>query len=210
MSSTQAIGRGEICARFFFNEDLCYNFSVNEPRGRVDTPAKVLQCKIIGVLIRAAREKTRRSIKEVAQRMGVKTARVRQWERGARELTLSELEILAFFFSTPLSFFVEGNSMPDDAIPAPPSQEQRDARDRAIGAKLKQARLAAGKSREDCATLIARKPGTIARYERGVAAIPMTELHALMKFLNLDINYFIEPALGTDDASVVRQKNGPG
>ena len=165
----------------------------------MESKAKLVQRKIIGVLIRAAREKARRTDKEVAQRMGVTTARVRQWEKGAREVTLPELETLALFFRTQLSFFLEGDSMPEETIALPPSQEQIQARRAAIGEKLKQARLAAGKSREDCATAIQRKPGTISRYERGASDIPITELDRLAQFLNVNLPYFVERARGADD-----------
>ncbi|MBI3536146.1 MAG: helix-turn-helix transcriptional regulator [Chloroflexi bacterium] len=170
----------------------------------MDPETKLLQRKIIGVLVRAAREKTRRTVKEVAQRMGVTSARVRQWERGARELTLPQLEILAHYFHTPLAFFVQGDSMPSDSIPPPPSEEYLDARHRAIGAKLKQARHAADKKKEECATHIARKPGTIGRYERGVSEIPLTELTALAQFLNVTLDYFVEPAADRSDESDLR------
>ena len=72
--------------------------------------AVVLQRKINGVLIRAAREKARRTIKEVALRLGITPARVQQYERGIREMTLPELEQLALFLQMPISFFVNGES----------------------------------------------------------------------------------------------------
>ncbi len=167
----------------------------------MEETAKLLQRKIIGVLIRAAREKARRTPKEVARRLGVTPARVRQWEGGAREVTLPELETLARFLNTPLSFFLEGDSMVAEIIPPPPALEQVRARLAAIGEKLKQARLAAGKSREDCAAVIDRKPSTISRYERGASDIPVTELDRLAQFLGVNLFYFLEPARGADDGS---------
>ena len=72
----------------------------------------VLQRKIAGVLIRAAREKARRHCCSSAQQLSVSPARMRQYERGSRDISLPELEILALDFQTPLSFFLSGGGVP--------------------------------------------------------------------------------------------------
>ena len=58
----------------------------------------VLQRKIIGVLILAAREKARRTVAQVAQQLSVTPARMRQYERGTRDISLPELVVAASFF----------------------------------------------------------------------------------------------------------------
>jgi len=152
----------------------------------------VLQRKIVGVLIRAAREKARRTVSELAQRLGVTPARIRAYERGARELSLPELELIALYLQTPLSFFVSGEMTLEEKPPRPPSPTEIRTRRALIGAKLKQARLAAGKSKEECAQAIARKPATLGRYERGLTDIPLSELDTLARFLNVNLYYFVE------------------
>ena len=57
----------------------------------------VLQRKIVGVLIRAAREKTRRTTAQLAQRLGVTPGRIRAFESGKREISLPELELVALY-----------------------------------------------------------------------------------------------------------------
>lgn len=163
----------------------------------MEPQTSVLQRKIVGVLIRAAREKARRTTTQVAQRLGVTPARVRAFERGAREITLPELELLALYLQTPLSFFISGETAIEEEIPQPPTAEEMRTRRALIGAKLKQARLAAGKSKEECAQVIGRKPATIARYERGATDLPLSELDTLARFLNVNLYYFIE---SKDDA----------
>ena len=163
----------------------------------------VLQRKIIGVLIRAAREKSRRTIKDVAQRLGVTEARVRQYERGSREVSLPELEHLALFFQTPLSFFMNGDSPIEVSVPQPPSAEQVRARRAALGVKIKQARLAAGKTKEECAQAIGRKAATLGRYERGASDIPITELERLAQFLQLNLYYFVQDKLNEDASGLM-------
>ncbi len=154
--------------------------------------ALILERKIIGVLIRAAREKARRTVKQVARRLGVTAARARQYELGTREISLPELESLALFLRVPLSFFLSGEPVTDDPLPKPPTSEEIRARRAMLGAKLKQARMTAGKSLAECAQLIGRTPGTVSRYERGLIDIPITELERLSKLLKVNLSHFVQ------------------
>lgn len=152
----------------------------------------VLQRKIIGVLMRAAREKAHRTVNEVAHRLNVTPARIRAYERGNRDITLPELEVLALFLQTPLSFFFDADTRVVEAMPEPVRPEEMRTRRAMIGAKLKQARLTEGKSKEDCAQVIGRTPATLGRYERGLTDIPIVELERLAQFLRVNLHYFIE------------------
>jgi transcriptional regulator with XRE-family HTH domain len=158
----------------------------------VDTEALLVRRKIIGVLIRAAREKSHRTIQQTAQRLGVTPGRIRQYESGQREVTLPELELLALFFEMPLSYFLSTDSLIEEQPPFPPTLEEIRKRKIALGSKIKQARLAAGKSKEECAAELGRKAGTFARYERGASDIPITELERLAEFFKVNLFYFIE------------------
>jgi len=163
----------------------------------------ILQRKIVGVLIRAAREKARRTTGQLAQRLGVTPARIRAYERGAREISLPELELVALYLQTPLSFFVSGEMTLEEKMPAPPSAAEMRTRRALIGAKLKQARLAAGKSKDECAQAIARKPATMGRYERGLTDIPLSELDTLARLLKVNLYYFVERANDAEAADVL-------
>lgn len=153
----------------------------------MNSEAIVYQRKITGVLMRAAREKMRRAIPEVAQRLGVTPARMRQYEQGKREISLPELEILSLYLKTPLSFFLNKESAVQGTTLKSPSVEEMRTRRAMLGAKLKQARLAEGKTREDCAQAVERTPAMIGRYERGLTDIPITELETLARFLQLTL-----------------------
>lgn len=160
----------------------------------------VLQRKIVGVLIRAARERARRTVAQVAQCLGVTSARVRAYEQGTRELSLPELERLALYLQTPLSFFLSGEITLEEPLAQPPSATEMRARRALIGAKLKQARLAAGKSKQECAQAIGKTASMISRYERGAADIPLSELDVLARALKVNLYYFVEreDALASD------------
>ena len=152
----------------------------------------VMQRKIIGVLIRAARERAHHTVTQVGQRLGITPARVRQYENGTRDISLPELEILAYYLQTPYSFFFDKRAPVEEEIPQPPTEAEMRTRRALIGAKLKQARLAAGKSKEECAEAIRHTPAMIGRYERGLTDIPLSELDALARFLRVDLYYFVE------------------
>ncbi|MBI4785969.1 MAG: helix-turn-helix transcriptional regulator [Chloroflexi bacterium] len=158
----------------------------------METQALVLERKIIGVLIRAARESAHRTEKQVAQRLGVSPARLRQYEMGTRDISLPELEILALSLRRPLSFFLSGDSTIVEETPAPPSAEEIRVRRAMIAAKLKQARLAAGKTKEQAAQAVGRTVAMFGRYERGLTDIPVTDLERLAEFLRVNLNYFVQ------------------
>jgi len=158
----------------------------------MESDTVVLQLKIIGVLMRAARERAHRTIHQVAQRLGVTPARVRQYERGTRAVSMPELEIVSHYLRTPLSFFFDKEAAFQEEIPHPPSESELRTRRAMMGAKLKQARMAAGKTKEDCAQAIGRNLATMGRYERGVGDIPITELDRLANLLGVNLYYFAE------------------
>ncbi len=159
----------------------------------MEAEALVMERKIIGVLIRAAREKAHCTIRETAQRVGVSPGRVRAYEMGTRDISLPELERLALYLNMPLSFFLHGGSTQvQPAQPAPPTPDEMRVRRSMIGAKLKQARMAAGKNKEECAQAIARTTGMLARYERGQVDIPVAELERLANLLGVNMTYFVQ------------------
>lgn len=169
----------------------------------MEVQAPVVQRKIIGVLLRAAREKSHRTVKEVAQRLGTSPARVRQYESGAREISMTELETLALYLQMPLSYFVSVDSSVEQEQPASPEPEKIKSLRAMIGYRLKQARIAAGKSRDECAQAVRIKPATLSRYERGLGDIPVTDLERLAKYLGVNLFYFLQDEKGDEEANEV-------
>lgn len=158
----------------------------------MESQTSSLQLKVLGVLIRMAREKARRTVPDVATRIGVTPARIRQYERGDREITMPELERLALFCETPLSFFLRSDIEPAEEKIQPPTEAEIRAHRALIGAKLKQARLAAGKTKEQFAKEMGYRTAQIVRYERGLKDLPIKELEKLANALNVSLTYFIE------------------
>jgi transcriptional regulator with XRE-family HTH domain len=157
----------------------------------VKTQALVLERKIIGVLIRAARENGHRTVEQVAKQLRTTSARVLQYEHGTREISVIDLQVLAHLFRVPVSFFLNRDLQPVEECPAALSADELKAHRGMLGAKLKQARLAAGKSVQECALVIERTAVTIEKYERGASDILITELERLAEFLNASANQFV-------------------
>ncbi len=157
----------------------------------MDPEAVVLERKMIGVRIRAARQKMHRTPKEVALRLGISQARLRQYEMGTREISLRELENLACFVDAPVTFFLSNESLAQREPAVPPVEEEVRARRALIATKLKKARLDAHKSEQECAEAIGRTVALLKRYEAGRIDIPITELERLARCLNVTMNYFL-------------------
>ncbi len=169
----------------------------------MEVQAPVVQRKIIGVLMRAAREKAHRSIRQVAQRLGVSPARVWHYELGTREISLTELKSLALYLQVPLSYFLDTESRVEEEILNPPQPEKIKWLRTMVGSKLKQARLVAGKSREECAEAAGVKLAALGRYERGLDDIPITELERLGKFLGVNLFYFLQEDASDEESGEV-------
>ncbi len=162
----------------------------------MEPDAVALERKIIGVRIRAARARDHRTLRQVAQRMGVSQARLRQYEMGTRDISLPELENLACIFQVPVSYFLTDETLAPCEPPTPPSEEEARTRRALIATELKKARLDAHKSEEECPQVLGRTVAQQKRYESGRTEIPITELERLARFLNVGMNWFLreEPA----------------
>lgn len=157
----------------------------------MSVPSPLVERKIIGVMMIAARERAHRTTKQVAQRLGVSTGRMRQYETGVREISLPELELLSLYLQVPLSYFLNFEAKVEEELP-PPLQPEKMIKLRALlGERIKNVRSAAGKTRDECAEFLGIKPSTLARYERGLGDIPITELQRLAKFVGVNLFYFI-------------------
>ncbi|WP_448592116.1 helix-turn-helix domain-containing protein [Thermoflexus hugenholtzii] len=148
-----------------------------------------LRRKIVGIALRQARERAGRTVQACAALLGISPARYRAYEAGRQDPTLPELEVLAWFFQTPLSALLE-----PDQQNASPEEEMAEAapefialRHRVIGLILRQAREAAGKSLREVATALGCTPQRLRAYESGARPIPLVELERLAAHLGLSL-----------------------
>src|SRR5258706_3521262 len=102
----------------------------------------VLRARILGVLIRNARQANGKSQIEVAGELKISEDRVRDWEYGRVAPSLPELEMLAYSLGIPVSQFWSTKTLSgqEEARDAPPVDEYESLRDRVIGTLLTLAR----------------------------------------------------------------------
>jgi len=142
--------------------------------------------KIMGVLLRHARQSAGRSQAELASSLHVPTSRYAQFEHGQREITLPELEVVAELCDVPLGFFFDHTaSVEDDGssakVPVIPRLQRK-----LVGALLRQARQCAGKSQKEVAEAIHVAPRQLSEYESGEREVPADDLRALAAYLSID------------------------
>jgi transcriptional regulator with XRE-family HTH domain len=151
-----------------------------------------IRSKIIGVLLRNARIRAGKSRKDCAAVLGYSPATISQFEYGRKDITLPQLEVLAYFLGLPISYFWDKDAIPEEEEMDRPVDEIMTIRRKIIGVLLRQARLDADKSQKQCAETLSCSAGRISQYERGQRDIPLPELEALADFLDVPITYFLD------------------
>jgi transcriptional regulator with XRE-family HTH domain len=160
---------------------------VNQPQ------EQMIRQRMLGILLRHARQRAGRSQAELAASLHVSTNHYAQYEHGQREPLLPELEVVAELCDVPLGFFFDDQaSVEDEGTGAPQVVAQR-IRQKIAGAKLRQARQCAGKSQKEVAEALGIAARHVSEYESGERAIPPSELTALAAYLNVDAAHF-QPA----------------
>lgn len=137
--------------------------------------------KIIGILVKRARLDAGKSMRECGEFLGCSPAVYGKYERGARGLSLPQLEALAHFFGVPpASLWDDGYSVPeatqDEALPM---AQMIKLRRRILAVKVQQCRQAAGLSQRDMSQLLGHSAHMVSLYERGKRDIPLAELEVL-------------------------------
>ena len=151
---------------------------------------QAIRQKITGILIRHARLRAGRSQAELAAALRVTRYRHGQYERGQRDLSLPELQLIAELCGFPLGyFFDEGATVEDEGTDVLRSMVPR-IRRKIVGVLLRQARQQANKTQKQCAALLDIRPRRISQYERGERKVPLSELEALTVYLEVHPGYF--------------------
>ena len=159
-----------------------------------------LRQKIIGVLLRGARQNAGKTLKDCGQLLGCSTYMISQYEYGRRGIPLSELEMLAAFFDVPLSYFLEEDSTVfEEEADLPPSEQLIPIRQKTIGVLLRQARLEAGKTQQECAEALGVSADTISKYEYGKKPVPFAQLEILSSLLDVPLSHFLDTELAASD-----------
>jgi len=157
---------------------------------REHTTSQVTQ----GRLLRRARLGAGLTQKAAAQMAGVSPPDLARCERGRQTLSLPHLELLSRAYGVPITHFWGEEIEPDAASPVQ-AAEYAAVRRKMIGVLLRQARLARGKTLNDCAEALGDTPARLAAIEFGEVDLPVSDLERLASLCGLPITYFADPDL---------------
>jgi transcriptional regulator with XRE-family HTH domain len=145
----------------------------------------MVRSKKLGLLIRDARLAQRKTYGECASAIGVTTAIFRAWEEGRRSPSLPELEILAYYFSLPMSSFWSKETRSDEGANTKGFNLAAlvNIRQRLVGARLRQERENASLSLRELSELSGISNTRLRGFELGEKPIPLPELEGLMSLL---------------------------
>jgi transcriptional regulator with XRE-family HTH domain len=160
-----------------------------------DDDAIALRARMLGVLLRDARQAAGKTMEECAALLGVAADEYEEFEMGGLSLSLPELELLAYMLDVPLAHFWNGRTLAAAQAPAAEPIEAADEllvlRHRMVGAQVRSARSAAGLSHAELAQAAGLSAEDLPAYELGEEPIPLPELEALAQALRLPIQHFL-------------------
>ncbi len=148
------------------------------------------RAKILGALIRDAREHAGRSEAECAEVIGFTPEEFTQVEQGERVISLPELEALAIFLKVPMGHFWGTEKL--ETEDEPDYDRMIALRHRVVGILLRQLRLKSQKTHQELADALGVDAALIRSYESGKTAVPYLHLEQLCRALDADVDQFVE------------------
>ncbi len=159
--------------------------------------AWTLRQKITGVLLRQARLDAGKTLKECGRVLGLSSSALSAIEYGRRPISLPELEILAFYLGVPLDQLLDGGA---EASRTQVEELQCDEvlalRHRIIGVLLRQARLELDLTQGELAKRVGVSKRRLSQYEQGEKPIPLVELEAVARTLDVPLTHFLDEGVG--------------
>jgi transcriptional regulator with XRE-family HTH domain len=152
-----------------------------------------LREKKLGLLIRDARMAERRSVKECADALGIKTSIFRAYEEGRKAPSLPELETLVFYLKLPITQFW-GKEIRSDETTVESLDTARliTLRHRMIGATLRQERTRVNMSIRHLSAETGITQAAIKAYELGEKPVPVPQLEIILGVMGSRIETFFD------------------
>ncbi len=168
-----------------------------------------VRSKMIGVLLRGARLRAGKTLKDCAELLSCSPHAYSQYEYGKRGVSLPELELLASFFHVPVDYFWdEESTISEELRDLPPAEKLVPLRQKMVGVLLRQARVAAGKTQKECARALDVSPDTISKYEHGKKPVPLPHLELLASLLEVPLSDFLDQELIAGRVAVSQKGHG--
>lgn len=157
-----------------------------------DQEVTELRNRILGILIRTARDRARASQRECAAILGIPENRYEDYEAGSQAISLPELELLARYLEVPLSMFRRTGSLTGREEPAelPNPDLFLPLRHRVVGARLRQLRQEGDYTQADFAEMIGCSASAISDYEYGQRGIALADLELICREAGVTVDYF--------------------
>jgi transcriptional regulator with XRE-family HTH domain len=153
----------------------------------------LLRARILGVLIRDARQAAGLDPDVCASQVGVAPETLEQWEFGRAMPSLPQLELLAYTFDVPISHFWGAETLAQQMQRRQIDQDEYVAlRNRLIGGLLRAARQQRNLTPEQLADDAGISPGNVTAYELGQRPIPAPVLMTLASVCQVNLSYFLE------------------
>jgi len=151
-----------------------------------------LKRKMLGVRLRSARTQVGMNIAEAARHLGIEPATLTNYELGAAEISLPELEAMAHIFAVPASYFWSTDAPLKEPNKNANVAKKIPIRRKIIGVLIKQVREEAGQSQDQLAAALHCSTADLAAYEAGTKAIPFSRLESLAAQLQVPLSRFLE------------------
>ena len=154
----------------------------------------ILRTKMLGAILRDARLKAGKSLRQAAALVGLSSGALSALERGRRSaaISLPELELLAFYYRVPLGQFISTQPLPSEKRMGFDPRLVISLRQKMIGAMLRRHRDEAGLSIRALAERVGYPTGRVSAYERGERPIPLPELEALLRVLDRPVDAYVD------------------
>lgn len=156
--------------------------------------ALAVRRRIMGLVLRSTRLARERSVEDCAKLLQLSGDAILQIERGERDLSLPELELLAQFLGRPVADVLAGKMLAKEGGPDLRSPQARLIRNKIIGLSLRRARQEQSKAAEDVAAEIGCSPETLEQFERGQVSIPSVQLQLWADSLHLPVTDLLQSA----------------
>lgn len=152
-----------------------------------------IRARMLGVLIRDAREATGFSLEALAQAINVTPDVIQAWEYGYDVPSLPQVELLAYHLEVPISHFWGTQTFAHQRAQRHiDTEEYNNVRNRMIGLMVKSARESKGIEESDLAEAVGISPEYLAAYEDGSAPVPMTVLVSISSQLGVNLAHFLD------------------
>ena len=150
--------------------------------------------KIVGILVRRAREKAGKSQRECAEYLLCGPFTYSQCELGKQGFSLPQLEALAYWFDAPVA------TLWDDQQPLLPRAQEEplpldqilQLRQKMVAVKFRQCRQAAGLSQRELGELLGCSAYMVSQYEQGRRDISLAELEVVSEQCGQSLAVFMD------------------